>query len=180
MKSLNALVSLMIILFVFIGLQTPVFAQSNHGFQKLMDERDPENKMAKSIDIDSVMTEEEYELDTTDGWDIFRIRKAIARKKTKGLLKDMNLQGNLPKGSNSFVHMSRNTMKCGVNVFTSTAHVKIDVYDLKGNLIATLVDDELLQGWNNYKWTRGDHPKGKYQLSISVDDQIRTQYFKLK
>jgi len=114
------------------------------------------------------------------GWDIFGIRKGIAKLRVKGMLKNQNIQGDLPKGSMSFIDISRNRMKCGVNVPTSSAYVKIDINDLDGNLIATLVDDELRKGWNNYKWVRGDYPKGKYQLSISVDDQTQTQNFKLK
>ena len=255
---------------VFTGLYTTVFAQSNHWFQKLINDYDPENKIEVSVEravgqnenhpymdlisqkdkqfvkwlyfinihnaenpnsgenivvvhksesegnssnslsdqpkvsrakngkdpivftiieegemrydtVNNIVTiEEDYDMSASDGWDIFGIRKAIAKKRTKGLLEDINVQGDLPKGSMSFIEMSRSRMKCGVNVSTSSAYVKIDVSDLEGNLIATLVDAELSQGWNNYKWTRGNHPKGRYQLSISVDDQTQTQHFKVK
>jgi hypothetical protein len=139
-----------------------------------------EEGQMRYVTINNVVEiEEKFENDhNNDGWDFLGIRKSIAKIRKKGLLKDRDIQGDLPKGSMTFINASRNRLKCGVNVPQSSAYVKIDANDLEGNLIATLVDDELRKGWNNYKWTRGDHPKGKYQLSISVDDQ--TQNFKVK
>ncbi len=119
--------------------------------------------------------------DNESSWDFLGLRKQIAKWRAgdiSNMLEEKNLQGNLPKGVMSYIEMNRKRMRCGVQINNLKSNVLIQIADKKGNIVSTLVDDELSRGWNEFVWKRGKHKKGKYILMITVDDEMMTQNFK--
>ncbi len=119
--------------------------------------------------------------DNEESWDFLGLRKQFAKWKVgsiSNMLDERNLDGSLPKGVMSYIEMNRKRLKCGVNITNLKSEVLIQIADKKGNVISTLVDDELSRGWKEYVWKRGKNKRGKYILMITVDGQKMTQNFK--
>jgi photosystem II stability/assembly factor-like uncharacterized protein len=54
----------------------------------------------------------------------------------------------------------------------SASHVKMRIYDLKGELIASLTDEVRNAGMNEVTWNAGDVPSGIYFYSMMTDEGI--------
>lgn len=92
-------------------------------------------------------------------------------------LRDQDLRGSLPKGSMMWHEDKRWGLAFGVKVPNQGAHVQILISDRNGNEVTTIIDKPLRKGWNNFKWKRGQNPRGTYNISITIDGQTMTQNF---
>lgn len=118
-------------------------------------------------------------LETEQEWDFLGIRKAIGKIRSLDALEKQNLRGDLPEGAMTWISANKKRLKCGVNVPSTNAHVTIQIKSPKGEVIATLVDDELSKGWSNYKWNRVMRKKSTYELHVTVDGQTMIQDFRI-
>ena len=89
-----------------------------------------------------------------------------------------NLDGDLPKGAMIWREDKNWGLKFGVLVPDHDCMVEILIRDTQGRTLTTIVDKPLRKGWNNFKWKRGHHPRGVYNLSISINGETITQNFK--
>ena len=52
--------------------------------------------------------------------------------------------------------------------------VNINVYDTRGNKVATLLNDNLSKGNYNINWTASNHPSGLYFLRLECENYNKT------
>ena len=115
-----------------------------------------------------------------DGWDFLGIRKAVTKWRGMDALKDRNIRGDLPKGSMVYIEMNgRKEVEVGVLVASPRSDVTIEIINKYHQIVATLVDDGLKKGWSGYKWNRGETPRGKYSVKITVDGRSLMQDIKI-
>lgn len=112
-------------------------------------------------------------------WDIFGIRKALAKLSAKNSIKDLDIQGDLPKGVMTYIEISRKQLKCGIDIPRSNMPLTVKILTKGGNEITTLTESSYEEGWHHFNWKRGQFKKGKYILSITADDKTMTQKFKI-
>jgi len=115
-----------------------------------------------------------------DGWDIFGIRKTIAKWRSMDAIEDKNIRGDLPKGSMIYVSVNgRKEVEIGVLVVAPKSAVTIEIINNKNQVIKTLVDEGIPKGWAGYKWNRGSSPRGKYEVKVTVDGKSLSQDVKV-
>ena len=90
---------------------------------------------------------------------------------------DRNLTGNLPEQSMMWFEDKNWGLEFGVLIPENQSHVTILISDENGEKVTTIIGKKLRKGWNNFKWKRGHHPHGIYNISVSIDDQTMTQNF---
>jgi len=107
------------------------------------------------------------------------LKRLFGKWRAKRILNNQNLQGDLPKGAMMWVEAKRWGLKFGVLVPERRADVRVDISTLDGDVIATVVDEPLTKGWNNYKWSRGKFRKGTYRIHVTMDEATLSQNFKM-
>ena len=65
---------------------------------------------------------------------------------------------------------------CGLVFFFLVApiFVIINVYDIRGNKVATLLNDNLSKGNYNINWPASNHPSGLYFLRLECENYNKT------
>ncbi len=99
----------------------------------------------------------------------------ITMPNVRNLLDKQDIKGSLPEGCMSWVSVSGSRLKCGVEIIKASSEVTMVLKSKNDEIIHSFAQGTLHRGWNNYKWNRGDHKKGTYILSITVDGQTMTQ-----
>jgi len=118
--------------------------------------------------------------DQKEEWDVFGIRKSIAKWRGLNTLKDRNIRGDLPRCCMAYIESRRSRkITVGVNVVSSKSEVDIQVLNKKNEVVDILVDKSLLKGWSDYEWVRGTNPRGKYTVKITIDGQSLLQDIKI-
>jgi len=105
------------------------------------------------------------------------VSRILDRFRSCGNNFEQDLQGHLPEGSMIWKEDKNWGLKFGVLVPENDDMVEILIKDLQGRTVTKIIDRELRKGWNNFKWKRGHHPRGIYNLSISINGQTMTQNF---
>lgn len=112
--------------------------------------------------------------------DGFKIARSVfAKWRAKRMLRKLDLQGDLPKGAMSSVSAKKWGLRVGVLVPESQAQVTIEVFNKRGEHVATVVDADLKKGWNNFEWKRNDLKRGKYKVKITMNEDSISQNFKM-
>ncbi|HKK61354.1 MAG TPA: T9SS type A sorting domain-containing protein, partial [Bacteroidales bacterium] len=73
-----------------------------------------------------------------------------------------------------FISAYPNPFRSEVNISYSidqNASVKIEVYNLSGNMIETLENNVMPEGDYNYRWNPGENPSGMYLIRVLIDDK---------
>lgn len=96
------------------------------------------------------------------------------------VLDDQNIQGSLPEGCMTWVNPNSRRLKCGLEIVQPSSEVTMVLINDEGEIVHTFADAILFRGWNNYRWNRENHRKGKYTLSVTVDGVCMTQDVKIK
>ena len=53
--------------------------------------------------------------------------------------------------------------------------VLLEIYDIKGRNVETLVEGYILPGWHNIKWNAAQFSSGVYFVKLRYDNQSKTQ-----
>lgn len=89
-----------------------------------------------------------------------------------------DLKGDLPKGSMMWLESKKWGLDFGVLVPKPESHVLVVIKNRKGENIATIIDEQLHKGWNNFKWKRGQNKRGRYNIIVTIDGKTMSQNFK--
>lgn len=119
-----------------------------------------------------------YEVQFDNGGGFLGIKKWFAKMIAKRHISVASIEGRLPKGGMTWLSAKRTKVEFGIFVPDVKAVVTILLQDKNDNTISIIVDEVLAKGWNNYEWTRGEFPKGKYKISYTMNGKSMTQMFK--
>ena len=53
--------------------------------------------------------------------------------------------------------------------------ISIDVYDMRGRLVETLIDQNMLAGYHSITWNASSYSSGVYFIKMQAGSNIRTQ-----
>lgn len=120
----------------------------------------------------------DYEVQFDSGGGFLGIKRWFARMLAKKHISVETIEGRLPKGGMTWISAKRKKVEFGIFVPDVKADVTILLQDKNNNTISIIVDKILDKGWNNYEWTRGEFPKGKYKISYTMNGKSMTQMFK--
>jgi hypothetical protein len=56
-----------------------------------------------------------------------------------------------------------------------TAHVTLEIHDISGRLVETLVNEVQQPGFHQVRWNRRDNPSGVYFYRLSAGDAVKTR-----
>ncbi|MDF1698055.1 MAG: hypothetical protein P1U56_19565 [Saprospiraceae bacterium] len=90
------------------------------------------------------------------------------------------IEGSLPKGTTTYFSDSSKGIEMGILINKEQRNVKIEILSIDHELIQVIVNDNLKEGWHNFKWDTKDIRPGKYILNHTVDNKKMAQQIEVE
>jgi beta-lactamase regulating signal transducer with metallopeptidase domain len=106
-----------------------------------------------------------------------------AAKKLKESLASLNELAKIENSQNLQLSIAPNPTNNITNIKIDVAkkgNVRLEVYNVNGQLMTTLANTQLDQGTYNYEWDSSNHPAGSYFINLNIDGEKVTKQLIVK